>query len=394
MYKKIIGSILMLLGTSVGAGMLALPIVSAHESVMMTMLLLFFSWFIMTVGAYSLLEVNLWLKSDTNMVSMAGHTIGPWGKFFTWIVYLLLLYSLICAYLSGLSDILQSLLMSIHINIPIGIAIFLVLSIFGTIVYRGIRAVDLLNRGFMLVKLAALFILIAVMSQHLNINLPFEGDYRWHNSVFMVMLASFGYAIIIPSLRHYLDDEKILKKVVLIGSLIPLVIYAIWILMIQGLISKTGTHGLINMLNSDNTNSMLMTAMTTKINSSLVTELIKLFISICAVTSFLGVSVCLTDFISDGLSIPKKSKYGIVVYLLAFLPPFFIVLISPGIFVTALHYAGIWCLLLLIIIPVMMLYWGRYKRGFTENKLLPGKGFLLGFFSIGIYLLVLNILQV
>ncbi|HEX2548197.1 MAG TPA: aromatic amino acid transport family protein [Gammaproteobacteria bacterium] len=394
MYKKIIGSILMLLGTSVGAGMLALPIVSAHESVMMTMLLLFFSWFIMTVGAYSLLEVNLWLKSDTNMVSMAGHTIGPWGKFFTWIVYLLLLYSLICAYLSGLSDILQSLLMSIHINIPIGIAIFLVLSIFGTIVYRGIRAVDLLNRGFMLVKLAALFILIAVMSQHLNINLPFEGDYRWHNSVFMVMLASFGYAIIIPSLRHYLDDEKILKKVVLIGSLIPPVIYAIWILMIQGLISKTGTHGLINMLNSDNTNSMLMTAMTTKINSSLVTELIKLFISICAVTSFLGVSVCLTDFISDGLSIPKKSKYGIVVYLLAFLPPFFIVLISPGIFVTALHYAGIWCLLLLIIIPVMMLYWGRYKRGFTENKLLPGKGFLLGFFSIGIYLLVLNILQV
>lgn len=394
MYIKIIGSILMLLGTSVGAGMLALPIVTAHESITMSMILLFLSWFMMTVGAYSLLEVNLWLKSDTNMVSMAGHSIGRFGKLFTWIVYLLLLYSLICAYLSGLSDILQNLLMHFHIQIPIWVSILLVLGIFGTIVYRGIHSVDILNRGLMFLKLSAFFVLVVVMSQHVNFSLPFIGDYEWHNSAFMVMLTSFGYAIIIPSLRNYLDNDKILKRVVLIGSLIPLIIYAIWIFFIQGIISKTGENGLISMLNSDNTNSMLMNAMTSKMNSSLVVEMVKLFISICAVTSFLGVSVCLTDFIADGLSISKKSKSGIIVYLLAFLPPLFIVFISPGIFVMALHYAGIWCLLLLIIIPLIMLYCGRYQKGFIQNKLLPGKIFIFGSFFVSMYLLVLNILQV
>ncbi len=394
MYKKIIGSILMLLGTSVGAAMLALPIVTAHESVAMSFFLLFFSWLMMTVGAYSLLEVNLWLKSDTNMVSMASHTIGRFGKVLTWVIYLLLLYSLICAYLSGLSDILQNLLLNFHIAIPIWFSIFLVLGIFGTIVYRGIHSVDILNRGLMFLKLVAFFILVVAMSQHVNFTLPFEGDYEWHNSVLMVMLTSFGYAIIIPSLRNYLNNDKVLKKVVLIGSLIPLLLYAIWIFFIQGIISRTGEHGLINILNSENTNSMLMNAMTLKMNTALVAEMVKLFISICAATSFLGVSVCLTDFIADGLSIQKKSKSGIIVYLLAFLPPLFIVLISPGIFVTALHYAGIWCLLLLIIIPLMMLYWGRYKKGFMQNKLLPGKIFLLGSFFVSIYLLVVNILQV
>lgn len=394
MYKKIIGSILMILGTSVGAGMLALPIVTAHESVTMSMILLFFSWFIMTIGAYSLLEVNLWLKADTNMVSMAGATIGRFGKLFTWVIYLLLLYSLVCAYLSGLSDVLQSLLMNMHIQIPRWFATILVLGLFGSIVYRGIHSVDLVNRGLMFLKLAAFFILIFVLSQHLNLTLPFEGDYHWQNSAFTVMLTSFGYAIIIPSLRNYLNDEKVLKKVVLIGSLIPLVIYAIWIFVIQGLIAKTGENGLISMLSSDNTNSMLMNAMTAKVNIPLITQMVKLFISICAVTSFLGVSICLTDFIADGLTISKKTKSGIFVYLLAFLPPLFVVLISPGIFVTALHYAGIWCLLLLIIIPLLMLYWGRYQRGFQEKMLLPGKSFILGSICIGMYLLVLNILQV
>jgi tyrosine-specific transport protein len=394
MYKKIIGSILMILGTSVGAGMLALPIVTAHESVVMSMLLLFFSWFIMTVGAYSLLEVNLWLKPNTNMISMAGLTIGRFGKIFTWIIYLLLLYSLVCAYLSGLSDVLQSLLLSIDIQIPRWSATILVLLFFGSIVYRGIHSVDLVNRGLMSIKLGGFFILIAVISQHINLTIPFEGGYQWKNSAFMVMLTSFGYAIIIPSLRHYLDDEKILKKVVLIGSLIPLLLYAIWIFVIQGLIAKTGDGGLISMISSDNTNSMLMNTMSAKINTPLVTQIIKLFISICAVTSFLGVSICLTDFIADGLSLQKKSKSGIVIYLVAFLPPLLVVLISPGIFVTALHYAGIWCLLLLIIIPLLMLYWGRYHRGFQQKMLLPGKGFLFSSMIVGIYLLVLNILQV
>lgn len=394
MYKKVIGSILMILGTSVGAGMLALPIVTAHETFAMSLVLLFSSWLMMTIGAYSLLEVSLWLPPHTNMVSMADKTLGRFGKQVTWCIYLLLLYSLICAYLSGLSDIIQGLLAHINITIPRGICTLFGLGLFGTIVYRGISSVDLVNRGLMGVKLLAYGLLILLLFQHIDLQLINDGDYHWQNSAVMVMLTSFGYAIIIPSLRVYLDDNHaLLKKVVLIGSLIPLLLYIVWIFVIQGIIAKSGSEGLISMMTADNTNSMLMNSLSATVHTTWSAQLVKLFISICAVTSFLGVSVCLTDFIADGLSIEKRGKSALVIYAITYLPPLFIVFLSPGIFVKALDYAGVWCLILLIMIPLWMLYRGRYRLGLSQKAFIPGKSFVLGSLFVSMAMLIGNIVH-
>lgn len=393
MCKKAIGSVLMILGTSVGAGMLALPIVTAHLNYSISMVLLFSAWLLMTVGAFCILEVNLWLPSKNNMISMADRTIGRWGKLITWLVYLLLLYSLICAYLSGLGDIIQGLLANISLHAPRWFTTILGLLLFGTIVYRGIGSVDIVNRGLMSVKLLAYVLLVGMVAKHINISYVFQGNIQWENSAFMVMLTSFGYAIIVPSLRDYLDsNEKLLKKVILIGSLIPFVIYAIWIFVIQGVIAKSGDNGLIAMLQSNQPNSMLMTHMSQLGHTAFLSTIAKLFISICAVTSFLGVSICLTDFIADGLAIQKQGKSAMLIYLIAYLPPLIIVLISPGIFIKALDYAGILCLILLIIIPLAMLYAGRYKHGLREAMFLPyGKKFLLSCIVLSVFILMINL---
>ncbi len=383
----------MILGTSVGAGMLALPIVTAHLSFSMSLLLLFAAWLLMTVGAFSILEVNLWLPSTTNMISMAGRTLGQWGKIITWIVYLLLLYSLICAYLSGIGDITQSLIANV-INIPRWFATLLGLFIFGTIVYRGISSVDIVNRGLMSVKFLAYLLLVTLVASHINIDFVFEGNYQWQNSAFMVMLTSFGYAIIVPSLRTYLkSDTKLLTKVIFIGSLIPFLIYALWIFVIQGIISKTGENGLIMMLGSSNPNSMLMNNINQVVHAAWLSNIAKLFISICAVTSFLGVSICLVDFIADGLSINQKGKSAWLVYGITYLPPLIIVLIFPGIFIKALHYAGALCLILLIMIPLVMLYRGRYRQAIHGIKLVPfGKLFIAACLTISFCLVIMSFL--
>ncbi|MDA8561699.1 tryptophan/tyrosine permease, partial [Gammaproteobacteria bacterium] len=357
MYKKAVGSVLMILGTSVGAGMIALPVVTAYQNFYVSLLLLVFAWFLMTVGAFSLLEVNLWLPSRTNMISMAEKTIGKFGKSITWIVYLLLLYSLICAYLSGLGDIIQSLLMNVSISIPRWSATILGLSLFGLIVYRGISSVDIVNRGFMSIKLIAYILLVMLIAKNININFALDGDYNWHSGAFMIMLTSFGYAIVVPTLREYLETNlNILKKVILIGSLIPLIIYTFWIFVVQGVITRYGDNGLIHMLNSSESNSLLMNNISHVSNILWVPGIAKLFISICAVTSFLGVSICLSDFLSDGIKIEKKGRPALIIYSITYIPPLIIVLIFPGIFITALDYAGILCLILLILIPLCMLY--------------------------------------
>src|SRR5579872_3310047 len=118
MLKKMIGSVLMIVGTAVGAGMLALPVATAAANIQTTVLMMLFSWTIMTIGALALLEVNLWFPPGANIISMVGKTFGPYAKIITGLVYALLLYSLLCAYLAGTSDIFQGLLKSIaHIDL-------------------------------------------------------------------------------------------------------------------------------------------------------------------------------------------------------------------------------------------------------------------------------------
>ena len=385
MISKTIGSILMILGTAVGAGMLALPIASAHANWETTFLMMLFSWFLMTTGAFAILEVNLWFSAETNLISMVDNTLGKYFKLLTWFVYLLLLYSLLCAYLSGGSDILRGLIPSL--SAPISTILALV--ILGSVVVRGVSSVDMVNRGLMSVKLLAYGILVIAIFPHINLSNIHAGEYSYKTSTLMVMMTSFGFAIIVPTLRGYLNsDVPRLKKVLFIGSLLPLILYLLWIFVIQGLISRAE---LLPMISGD-TNSLLMHSVSTLLHQGVLGDIAKLFISICAITSFLGVSICLADFIADGLQWEKKGLSGIKVYLFSFLPPLIIVLLAPNIFIKALSYAGICCVYLLILLPALMLYSGRYKKNIEGVRILPKcKYFILSCILMGIILMVLNV---
>lgn len=386
---KIIGSILLILGTAVGAGMLALPIVTAQESFFMTLVLLCSGWFLMTLGALCLLEVNLWFPAHTNFITMAEKTLGSVGKYIIWGLCLLLLYSLICAYLSSTSDVLQGLLSTIHISLPRAVTTLLSLSLFLLIVYQGIGFVDKVNRSLMSIKLIAYLILVILIVPHMQITPAFAGDYKWHASTFMVMITSFGYATIIPSIRSYLNDKQlVLRKVILIGSLLPLLIYAIWIFVVIAFLSRAD---LLFMSTADNSNTLLMQTLGTQSLSHSIAPLARLFISICSFTSFLCVSISLTDFLADGLAKKKEGKDALWVYGLSFLPPLLAVFISPGLFISALQYAGIICILLLVIAPLCMLYRGRYHLNLPANPQFPySKALLLIFIVLASVLLILN----
>lgn len=363
----------MILGTCVGAGMLAIPIVSAHESFKVSVFLLIAAWVCMTMGAFAVLEVNLWFKPGSNLISMAQGTLGAWGKVITSLVYLLLMYSLICAYLSSASGIIQTFFSFAHIDISRALATIITLVLLGTIVYRGMAAVDIANRLFMGIKLLIFVLLVFVLAPQLHVEKLLEGDAAIKNSVFIVMVTSFGYATILPTLREYLDsDRKSLKLIVLIGSLVPFAIFFTWLLVVQGALPHTGTDGLIAMSESDNSSSLLMAAITKASKYSWMKFIASIFVSVYVLTSFLCVSIGLADFIADGLKKQKKGKDNILIHALCFLPPLLIVLIKPGIFISALSYAGIWCIILLIILPLLMLYSGRYKNRLSDHHILPG----------------------
>ena len=86
MDSKLIGGILLIVGTSIGGGMLALPIATSYLGFYGSLLLFVGCWLVMTSAALLLLEVNLWLPENSNLISMAKATIGQSGQIVAWLV--------------------------------------------------------------------------------------------------------------------------------------------------------------------------------------------------------------------------------------------------------------------------------------------------------------------
>ncbi len=383
MSSKLIGGILLVMGTTIGAGMLALPIATAELGFWGSTLLLIVCWAIMTTCAFLFLEVNLWLPPNNNMVSMVGATLGRSGQVVAWVLYLMLLYSIISAYIAGGGDLFHYILNNSNIPISLPLSKILFTGLFGFIVYLGIRAVDYFNRGLMSGKMGALLLLIFLIVPYISQGNLHTGSWAYLASPASISttVVAFASLMIIPSLRTYFgEDIKSLKKAILIGTFIPLVCYILWDMVIMGVIPLEGTPGLRALAHSSSSNSGLVAALTVILNKEIITIIAKFFTSICMATSFLSVSLSLSDVLSDGLQVAKRGMGNVIVFGATFVPPVLVVLFYPDAFLRGIQYAGLCCFVLMILFPPLMVWRGRYHHELAleaPHQVRGGK-FLLG----------------
>lgn len=384
---KILGGMLLVVGTSIGGGMLALPVATATLGFMGATAFLITAWALMTYGALLLLEVNLWLPPKTNLISMSHKTLGFPGQAIAWVAYLLLLYSLLAAYISGGGDVLHHLLQPLGLAISEQVSAVLFVVLVSSIVYRGIKAVDHVNRYLMITKLVAFIVLVACVFPFVDLHKITRPQLSFSMAAIVIVITSFGFASIVPSLRvYYEDDVKALKKVIFIGSLIPLVCYIAWIWVIHGVLSESE---LFSMLEQGHTTSALMQALSAVSHNAWLKTSADLFVSFSVVTSFLGVSLGLSDFLADGLRMPKEGKKKKYVFLLTFLPPLIIVLFNQNIFLKGLDYAGVCCIVLLMLLPSLMAWFGRYHKKIATGYRVKGGRVVLIIMMLAAVLLVL-----
>lgn len=398
MKNKLIGGILLIIGTSIGGGMLALPIATAQLGFINTVFALIFCWAIMTASALLILEVNLWHSINSNLITMAKTTLGRFGQILAWISYLLLLYALLAAYIAGGSDFLQHLLLGFHIKSSIKISALLFAGLLSVIVYKGLNSVDYVNRGLMLSKIGTYSLLIICIFPFVSMRYLLTLGTPYHVSVilgsFTIIMTSFGFAVVVPSLRSYFNENLfMLRKAIFIGSLIPLFCYILWELTIMGVIPSQGSLSLTVMAHSTHSASDLISALSNLLQNKLVNFLAKIFTSICLATSFLGVSLSLFDFLSDGLQMEKRGSNKFALYAITFLPPFLIANHYPHVFIMALSYAGILCAILLILLPAMMAWSGRYiKKCAVGYQVAGGKFLLLSLIIIALFIIALSLI--
>lgn len=372
MNSRFIGAVFLILGTCIGGSMLALPLATAGEGLSRTIIILLGAWSMMTIGAFALLNVNLKLPENSNLISMAHATLGKLGATITWCVTLALLYTLLSAYISSGEDLLAAIFGSFHLATPGWFNAVLFTAILGLIVFKGISLVDYVNRGLMSTKLLVCLVLIILL-------IPFTTTKNWsfvhlgNNHSAMTCITAFGYASIIPSIRPYLkSNAKKLYWAVLLGGLIPLICYLAWILVVQATIPTA--PGLSDMNTMAHPLKTMVETIISHVNNPIITLLTDVFTSICVLTSFLGVALSLSDFIADGLKMKKQKKGLTLNATLTLLPPLVVVLIFPSIFLTALNYAGILCVILLFGLPITMgiAQWLQKRGKTTTEKVVLG----------------------
>jgi tyrosine-specific transport protein len=354
-----LGASLLVAGTSIGAGMLGLPVITGPVGFFPSLVVLFLCWAFMAATGFLFAELAVWMKGEVNILTMAKKTLGEKGRWFAWVLYLFLFYSLLVAYLVGGSGLLADLL-PIKASVTSMVVLFTV--VYVTTISLGRKIVDPLNRVCLGILIAAYFGFVAIGASWIKKSLLLEQNWNLAWTALPIAFTSFGYQGIIPTLAHWLDyDTRRIRLSILCGTLLTLFVYIVWQGLILGIIPVDGPHGLTEALQQGHNAIHPLQFVT---NSELVWTFGRIFAFFAISTSFLGVGTGLVDFWADGLKMDKKvfaSKICLLV--LAFLPPFLIALFYPNIFLEALNYAGgFGSALLLGALPILMVYAAKWKK--------------------------------
>jgi tyrosine-specific transport protein len=364
--NRFVGGILLVAGTSIGAGMLALPIISSFAGFYPSLLLLAIVWLFLFLTSLLFLDVTLAFPGEVNFITMAGRTLGITGKIICWITYLLLLYSLTAAYIAGSAPLfLAAFKWATGFTAPNWLGPFPLLILFGLFVYLGTQAVDRVNRLLMFGLIFSYLLLIAFVPPHIQTSLLNRTHFEAVWLAVPLMITSFGFHIIIPTLTTYLHHNvKKLRLTLLIGSGIPFLVYALWEFLVLG---SVPTSGLLHAWEAGETGAFCLAEI---LNNPWMAAAANAFSFFAIMTSFLGVSLSLSDFLADGLHMRRFTLGREFACLLTFIPPLVFVLLYQRGFIVALQFAGIFVAILLCILPALMAWRLPKYQAFSKRLFL------------------------
>lgn len=371
--NRTLGGIFIIAGTCIGAGMLALPVAMASGGFVGSCVALTCFWLAMALTGLYVLEVNLYLPAESHFISMAKFTLGRLGEVVAWCTYLLLLYSLMAAYLSAGGDLVENAFSAIiHTELDAWVKPLPWIGVAAVAIYLGARTVDGLNRLLFLGLILTYVMMVFFTMPHLQLGYLLPGKPLSLLTALPILSTAFGYHVVIPSMRLYLSGVvKNLVKIILLGSFITLVVYLFWNLVVFGSIPASGDLSLDAIQHSAQPVTKIASTLAALTHNTALVTIIEFFIFFAISTSFIGIALALFDFLMDGLKIARTPGGKFWVAVLTFIPPLTYALLFPSGFILALSYAGVFVAILHGILPAAMAWAGR-NRGLPELYRAPG----------------------
>ena len=370
--NRYLGGILLVAGTCIGAGMIGVPFKTAAAGFYPTLAAFVVVWVVMTISALLFLETALAFPGESNFISMTKATLGNTGKNIAWLANLFYMYSIMASYTSGGATMVAELL---PINVYVAILAYILP--FALILYLGAKWLDLVNR-FFTIGLIGSFLLLCFSiitgahslqsAENFSTSIPISHSAHLLIIALPLLVTTFGYHVIVPSLKFYLqEDVSALKKTILIGSAIPLIVYVIWQVVILLLIPVFGDEGLTNMLsNNKNPGDSIVNYLFRYGQHKSVVVFLSSFMFCAIASSLIGVSWAIYDFFADGFNIVKNNVGKLILIGLTFVPPMIYSVVFPQGFLKALGFAGAFAAMIMIIYPALMVYKLRTHKSLEQ----------------------------
>ena len=224
-------------GTTVGAGVLALPEVAQPSGIIPSVMALSVTWAFMVCTGLLYAEIGSNLRAGDGqdealgVLNMIDRILGESVSKIAGIVYLFIHYTLLVAYISEAGNIINDTFSVQNIGSPV----FAILS--GAILLFGSeKLIDNINSASLAIVLTSFFSLAFIGGD------LFDADYALStqnfgivSSALPIMLLALVYHNVVPVITQQLNyDRSKIQKAIVYGTTIPLAMFIIWIVVILG----------------------------------------------------------------------------------------------------------------------------------------------------------------
>ncbi|MDR0647556.1 MAG: hypothetical protein LBF43_03950 [Puniceicoccales bacterium] len=346
MKKKTLSAIFLLVGTAVGSGLITLPMVLSQIGILKACGLMLLCTFVAYVSALARCELNLQSKCDFTLEDVGLHFSGRMAALLGNVCLKILSFSLLSAYIYGLSSVFMP--GSATLKIIIAGMLFVLFLFASSDVLRINKYSCLILISMVIVTVVTAYTKIKFTSLSLATGTAICSNIY---VVLPILFTSFGFHGSLHSLTKFCkNDSKMIQRACLWGCAISASIYLIWYVSIT-LLLKSVHENLLNPLNVHEWLSLLKSL----IPGYLIGGLVVFTIS----TSMIGVGIALMD---DLHRLADRCHLGcspimrrILLSGLTVLPAMFVAVWIPEAFINVLSFSGCILAILAIMLPLFLL---------------------------------------
>lgn len=231
-------AVFMITGMTIGAGVLALPYTVSRIGLWRGIVLIIILGFVNLILQLLLGEIAIRTKEHMQLPGFAGKYLGAWAKVLISITIILRAFGTLLAYVVGAGVVLAALLGGSSLGWSI-----IFWSLGSILIWAGLQRVKSVEKWLsLLVMIIIIGISFFILPHSSAINWQWSGQENILLAIGVILFALSGTPAIAEAHALLPGSERHFKRAVILGSLIPVAIYLLFVIAVVGVFGLNTTE--------------------------------------------------------------------------------------------------------------------------------------------------------